>query len=65
MQPDSNITQEEVTIVAELQQILQKISNALHQLPVHLKEHLLSDIEIFNQESQSFNSALNSLNTKN
>ena len=64
MQPDSNITQEEVTIVAELQQILQKISNALDQLPVHLKKHLLSDIEIFNQESQSFNSALDSLNTK-
>ena len=65
MQPDSNITQEELVIVTELQQILHNISNALNQLPVHLKEHILSDIEIFNQESQSFNSALDSLNTKN
>ena len=65
MQPDSNITQEEIVIVAELQQILHNISNALDQLPVHLKKHILSDIEIFNQESQSFNSALDSLNTKN
>lgn len=64
MSSNSNLTQEEINVVTELQQILQKISTALDKLPVHLKKHILSDIDIFSEESQHFNNTLDSLNVK-
>ena len=58
MSNDPKFTQEEAIVIAELQQILQNINKAIDKLPVHLKKHLLSSIKILDQETQSFNSAL-------
>ena len=55
MSSDSNFTQEEANIIAEVQDILQNISNALNRLPPHVRQHLLSNIKTFDQESQSLN----------
>ena len=52
------LTQEEAVVVAEVQGILHKISNALNKLPPHIQQHLLSNIKTFNQESQSLNDLL-------
>jgi hypothetical protein len=55
-----NFTQEEANIIAEVQEILQNISNALNRLPPHVRQHLLSNIKTFDQESQSLNDLLDS-----
>lgn len=57
-----NLTEQEANIVAEVQEILQNISNALNRLPPHVRQHLLSNIKTFNQESQSLNDLLDPQN---
>ena len=55
-----NLTEQEANIVAEVQEILQNISNALNRLPSEVRQHLLSNIKTFNEESQSLNDLLDS-----
>ena len=55
-----NLTEQEANIVAEVQEILQNISNALNRLPPEVRQHLLSNIKTFNEESQSLNDLLDS-----
>jgi altronate dehydratase len=60
MSSDFNFTKEEAIIIAEVQEILQNISNALNRFPPHVRQHLLSNIKTFDQESQSLNDLLDS-----
>ena len=58
----SNLTEQQAIIVAEVQKILQNISNALNRLPPEVRQQLLSNIKTFNQESQSLNNLLDPQN---
>ena len=58
----SNLTEQEANILAEVQEILQNINNSLNKLPPHVRQHLLSNIKTFDQESQSLNDLLNPQN---
>lgn len=58
MSSTSNFTQDEQKIITEIQEILQNINNALLKLPVHVRQHLLSNIETFDQETKYFNNLL-------
>lgn len=57
-----DITEEEMKVILEIREIMQNIDKALKKLPPHVRQHVVSSIEEFNEQSKSFNFKIESLN---